>query len=341
MKVICLGDPHAKITRFDLFLKYLKWVEQLVVTEQPDFVVNLGDTFHDHAMLRAEIKSEFRDHVDYVISKTKLRRYFYVLGNHDFYRKDDSKYHALKDWAGTDDGLVVVDSPSSYSSPNPTDITFVPYLPDHTKFPKDTKRIVFAHQTFVGADYGNQRPEIGVVSEDVSSEVIISGHIHKPQTFGKVIYVGSAYSQNLDDLDQIKHVLIFDTETYEKRFVTVPLPSWLKCSYVLSEIFTVDNMHEMFVERLIPGHHWVLEITGPKAEIISYLESVRYKQLQVKNDIRVVPKFTDHKKKRTQIKATSIYMIVDEYLEKVYTGSIDKTLVKDKVLELLDKTKVT
>ena len=332
MKVICLGDKHLKISRFDLALRYLSWAEELIAKEKPDIVVDLGDTFDGHAILRAEIKNEFRRHIDTILA-SGVATYYYVLGNHDFFRPNSAQYHALKDWEGVEN-LVIVDKVYDNGT-----MTFVPYLPDHTTFPKKTSRICFAHQTFVGADYGNQRPEIGVVSEDVSAEVIISGHIHKPQSFGKVIYPGSAYSQNLDDLGQVKQVLIFDTETYEKRFVTVPLPMWFKHSCTLSNKFDIDCLHNDVLVSVFPGNHWVLEITGPKAEILSYLSSLRFKELQSRIDIRIMPIFTDNKKQRVQIKSSSIDGIVDEYLEKIYTGTLDKQRIKGKVLELLSKTK--
>jgi predicted phosphodiesterase len=334
MKLLILGDPHLKITRFDLASTFLHWIDNLIIELKPHAVVNLGDTFDTHAVLRSEIKCEFRAHVDFAIQNTLCNKYYYILGNHDFYKPKDSMYHALGDWEGIE-GLTIVNK--VYDNGH---MTFVPYLPDHTKFPKDTSRICFAHQTFVGADYGNQRQEIGVVSEDVAAEIIISGHVHKPQEFGKVIYVGSAYSQGLDDVDQVKRVMLFDTETYERQYFYPPLPLWYKRSYELSNNFTVDSLHTE-LSTLDSKHHWVIEIVGPKAEILAYLNSSIYKKLTKSIDLRVSPVFTDNKKQRVQIRAVSVDGIVGEYLDKVYSGSLDKELIKRKTLELLSNLKTS
>ncbi len=57
---------------------------------------------------------------------------------------------------------------------------------DFTKFPRETQPICIAHQTFVGADYGYYRPDVGADADKCNAEIIISGHVHKKQEFGKV-----------------------------------------------------------------------------------------------------------------------------------------------------------
>src|SRR5210317_745108 len=182
MKILLIGDPHLKITKFNLAQEFLSWVNQVIKDQRPDMVINLGDTFHTHAVIRSEVVTEFKNHVSGV---TKLGiPYYYILGNHDCYKPDDSKYHALQPF--DIENFHVIDEVTDVGN-----MTMVPYIHDFDKFPTQTKSICVAHQQFVGCDYGYYRPDIGVDADKVSADIIISGHIHKRQMFGKVIYPGT------------------------------------------------------------------------------------------------------------------------------------------------------
>ena len=335
MKLLIIGDPHLKISRFDIALKFLKWINSVVEEEKPDAVVNLGDTFDTHAVLRSEVKNEVMDHIVHCIKHSKSGNYFYILGNHDFYKPKSSKYHALKDWKNID-GLRVVDERLNLGAVN---ITMLPYYPDHREFPTDTFKICIAHQTFIGADYGFTRPDVGVDADKVDAEVIISGHIHLKQEFGKVIYPGSPFSQSVNDIDQVKGVMMFDTDTYERKFIECPLPKWISLEYSVDAGSNIQQVHEDLSKNLNDRDHWVVKITGPKAEITSYLSSKQYKELISNKSVQIKPTFTDKTKKLKQIKSVSIEKIMSEYFNNVYKGSIDKNQLISKANEILDSVK--
>lgn len=268
-----------------------------------------------------------------------MKKYIYILGNHDFYTPKSSKYNALRDWKYTK-GLWVIDEPTDIPNMN---ATLVPYIHNFSEFPKETLPICICHQTFIGASYGYTRPDAGVEAEAVSAEVIISGHVHLRQEFGKVIYPGSPFSQSVNDIDQQKGLMVFDTETYQKRYIDCPLPMWCGAKFELNDETSIDDVHRTLEGYLGVGmgggsdDHWIVEITGPKAEILSYQESDRYKELLKSFDIQFKPKFTDKEKKKVEIKGLSMDHVVDEYFKKVYTGSTDKDLLVSKSLEILEK----
>lgn len=330
MKMMFVGDPHLKISRFDLACQFLDWVTKLALQHRPDLVVNLGDTFDNHAVLRSEVMEEFKKHVQNITSSGIT--YYYVLGNHDMYKPTDSKYHALQPFKSGYDGLVIVDTPIELD-----DVTFVPFIPDARNFPKQTKRICVAHQTFVGADYGFTRPEEGVDAETVSAEVIISGHIHMRQMFGKVIYPGTPYPQSVNDINQSKGVMFFDTETYNYSFIECPLPAWKGLAYEIGEKFSVQEMHEDIKAMVNVKDHWIVEATGPRAELVAYQNSKQYLELISEFSVKFKPHFSDKEKKKMTIKALSVDNIISEYIDKVYNGSIDREILKKAAIELQSK----
>src|ERR1035437_6988255 len=129
MKVLFIGDPHLKINRFDLATKFLTWLDALIVEQKPDLVVNLGDTFDTHAVLRSEVINEFMKHVYSTINLGIP--YVYLIGNHDMYRPNDSKYHAMLPYKNKIPNLHVIDSITDFMG-----MTFVPYQHDGKNFPK-------------------------------------------------------------------------------------------------------------------------------------------------------------------------------------------------------------
>jgi len=218
-------------------------------------------------------------------------------------------------------------------------ISLVPYIPNHGEFPTDTKEICVAHQTFIGADYGYTRPEAGVDASTVPSSIIISGHVHLRQSFGKVYYPGTPYAQSVNDIDQVKGVMIFDTDTYQQTFIESPLPKWRGAKYEIGPLFSVQDIHENLAVTLTKSDHWVIEITGPRAEIVGYMNSDQFIALQKEYDIRIRPNATDKEKQKVKIEALSMEHILKEYSDKVYNGNIDKQTVVDKALEILKKVR--
>jgi DNA repair exonuclease SbcCD nuclease subunit len=324
MRILLIGDPHLQMSKFTQSIQLLRWIESVVNDVRPDLVVNLGDTFHNHSNIRAEIQSEFVEHVINVSSRSS---YVYVLGNHDFYKPNDSKYHALTPFKHIKADFEVYDSVSHVDN-----LSFVPYHPDHTKFPKDLKNICIAHQTFVGADYGYYRPDVGVDADKLDCELIISGHIHKRQTFGKVFYPGSPISDGTDDIDQVKGLVLLDTNTYKQTFIESPFPKWRGLKIDLNEC---NDLSSDIAQHINNQDHWVIEITGTRSSIAAAIESKDWQQLINDYRISVKPVYIDKDKQaKTIISATTIDSIFDEYVDKIYQGNVDKELLKRKAHEL-------
>lgn len=334
MKVLFIGDPHLKITRFDLSKQFLDWINGVVIKHKPDLIVNLGDTFDTHAVLRSEIMTEFMNHVDVC---RIVAPYIYLLGNHDMFKPNDSKYHALKHLVGKINNFIIVDEVKELYG-----ITFVPYCHDTSLFPRTTNSICVAHQTFKGADYGDITTQEGVDADGIDGcELIISGHIHKRQRIApskerglEVFYPGSPFSHSASDINQVKGVSIIDTETLKEEFIECPLPVWRGLRFEISSVFTCDDVHEEISQQLNDKDHWVIEITGPKAEILNYLNSKKGKSIVTGRDVKIKTVFTDKEKRQVRIEALSLDHIVSEYIDKVYSGSIDKNLLKSKADEV-------
>jgi DNA repair exonuclease SbcCD nuclease subunit len=328
-----IGDNHLRINKFTLATQYLTWINKLITEQKPDLVVNLGDALDTHAVIRSEILNELMNHIYSVVDQGIP--YVYLKGNHDQYMPKDSKYHALLPFKNRIGNLFVVDETQDLFG-----MTFVPYLMDGSHFPKKTQPICVAHQTFLGADYGPINALEGVDANTISADIIISGHIHKKHNLGKVVYVGSPYSQEASDVNQIKGVSIFDTDTFEWIFHQTPLPTWRSFKYELIGEKSSDELHLRLRETLTNDFdHYVVEITGPKAEVVAYVESARYLKLVKGLSIRLKTVFTDKERKKISINAVSMEQIVNEFVNKVYNGGLDKAKILTRAKEVLEQVK--
>jgi DNA repair exonuclease SbcCD nuclease subunit len=305
----------------------------MVKKYEPDIVINLGDTFDTHSVVRSEILSQFRKHVKEV---ALMAPYFYVLGNHDMYKPNDSTYHALETFKDLK-RVAIVDKRLDLDQ---LGITMVPYVHDHADFPLITNPICIAHQTFIGADYGYYRPGVGVDADKMNAEIIISGHIHKRQTFGKVIYPGTPFAQGIDDINQSKGLMLFDTDTYDCTFIESPFPKWKGMKFELAQDCNINQIAKAVKCDTNEIDNWVIEITGPRAEIVAYMDSSEVAELKLKRSIRISPKYNDKDKQmKVKIKSSAMKDIITEYVDRVYQGSIDRDVIKSKALEVLQKSR--
>lgn len=332
MKILFIGDPHLRMSNFEQSVAFLRWVEEQANIHQPDIVCNLGDTFHDHAVLRSELLKEFQDHIHNITLGTNME-YWYVLGNHDQYKPKDSKYHALQTF--NIPNFIVFDKITEVGD----DITVVPYVQEFSDFPTQTKSICITHNTFIGADYGFKREDCGINADKVSADIIISGHIHKRQTFGSVTYPGTPFSHSASDVDQTKGLLLFETSTLAQTFIESPFPKWRGIEFEVAQDNPLSNLHDLLKTELNEEDKWIVKASGPKVELAAYFKSKQY--LTLIKGKKVVSKAipTDKNKQKIQIKATSIENIMGEYIDKIYDGSLDKQLILQKTLDIIENTK--
>jgi len=335
MRVLFVGDPHLKINRFDLATKFLVWLDKLIAEQKPDLVINLGDTFDTHAVLRSEVMNVFMAHVYRTIGQGTP--YVYLLGNHDMYKPNDAKYHAMLPYKNKIKDLYVVDEVQDLF-----DMTFVPYQVDGNTFPKHTLPICVAHQTFIGADYGPIRTKDGVDAKSITGqELIVSGHIHTRSICGSVLYVGSPFSQSAGDVDQVKGITVIDTTTYRTTFYESPLPNWRRLRVNVDQTLDMATVHALVQQDITDSKdHWVLELKGPKAEIVGYLGSEEYIKAIDGVDVKVKTEYTDKEKKKLSIESKSMDHIVSEYVAKVYNGTLSKEKLTEVAKAILSESRL-
>ncbi len=204
-KTLYIGDPHATVDSLKEMDKLIDFIEDVILAEQPNKVVFLGDQYHTHAVIHLGVMTFWTDAFNQLMTAGIGRDpevlidppdIYAMVGNHDMSGVSNvrdtsmsahvSQIKVLKD-ARVIDGIL-----------------YVPYQADNEKFVyicnKYPTKTVVCHQSFAGAafDNGFYDPH-GIDPNLIVQEQIISGHIHKPQSFGKVWYPGAPRWRTVGD----------------------------------------------------------------------------------------------------------------------------------------------
>jgi hypothetical protein len=77
--------------------------------------------------------------------------------------------------------------------------------------------------------------------------------------------------------------------------------------------------------------------TGPRKEIAAVFESKEWKELCEKSRISTRTKYIDSDRvERIKIKAHTVTDVIEEYVDRVYSGGMDKALIKKTMRQLFD-----
>jgi hypothetical protein len=83
--------------------------------------------------------------------------------------------------------------------------------------------------------------------------------------------------------------------------------------------------------------NWVVVFTGPRKEIAAVFDSKEWKKLCEKSRISTRTKYIDSNRvERIKIKAHTVTDVVDEYIDRVYSGGVDKAVIKKTMRQLFD-----
>ena len=201
-KVACFTDIHFGLksnsqTHNQDCEDFVDWFISQSKIQGCEICIFLGDWHHN------------RNSINLITLDTSLRcleklgaafdQFFWFPGNHDLFYKDKRDIHSSA-FGRHIPGVTVVNGVTTLD-----DVTLVPWLiGDEWKTMKDvTSRYVFGHFE-LPSFYMNamvQMPDHGELQRtDLSKpEYVFSGHFHKRQHNGNVVYIGNAFPHNFAD----------------------------------------------------------------------------------------------------------------------------------------------
>lgn len=206
-KWLLVGDPHAVVDELDDCQRLIDGVFETAIKNRPDYILFMGDQHHNHAIMHVEVMAFWRK----ALAKlTKAAPVIMLVGNHDMPGDGSSTSHALMAYADME-MVTIVDRPTVIDGH-----LLMPYYHDQVKFIETVNSYscqrVFCHQTFDGSKYEN-----GFYAKDgidlgafKGARQFVSGHIHTPQRFQNVMYVGAPRWRTLSDAGIDRAIMTLD-----------------------------------------------------------------------------------------------------------------------------------
>jgi len=164
--------------------KQLDTLTRLVNKKPPDSVVINGDIFHRRNPKGEELLAFRR-----LLEGLHTRNIYINRGNHDTVKKDGSSDTTLS-----------------------VNFDFIPHYEDESRIIADIKRTcghIFGHFGFQGCvSNGSYEYESAVKRSHFGKKrLVFLGHIHKPMTYGKNVFVlGTQYSTNFGESNTQKYI---------------------------------------------------------------------------------------------------------------------------------------
>lgn len=279
MKLLIVGDPHVRADDIEDCENLLTGVLKTAKSEKPDFVLFLGDLFHNHSIVHLAVLNFWQKW--FTKFKQEKIEVIALKGNHDF-GLSNPDHHALEPFKEL---AIIVDKPTEIG-----DHLFLPYfgpkrMEEFYEHTKSHYSVVFCHETFNGARYDNgfYAPD-GMDQTKVNAPLIVSGHIHtfgELQALNKVIYPGSPRWMTASDANQHKAIYLFDTKT--SNWTKFPTHHW--CHMI--ESFDIESKFDLnwaLGEEYAPKPNTTttLVLKGTRAKVAELLELVKDKGYLIK-----------------------------------------------------------
>lgn len=232
-----VGDVHATPDSLEECWRLIEFVAETAEIHQVRRVVFLGDQYHNHALVHLEVMRFWMK----AFEKLRLDhglKVWALVGNHDRPGDASSDAHAM---APHQQHIIVAGHGGrgvALGNGVHDHLILLGYFHDPEKFLEAAQKhhyipTIVCHQTFVGALFENNWPAPDGIDQNlVPQKTIISGHIHTPQTLGKVWYPGSPRWRTVGDANQDRGIwvvrfnedgTIADREMFSTKNVCKPI----------------------------------------------------------------------------------------------------------------------
>jgi len=212
-KFIFVTDLHVTKTNLEESRRFILWLKG--IQEQTGLTILFGgDQYHEFGIARVEAVHFW--HWAYSQIKDSIS----LVGNHDM-NQDGS----LTFMTGHNKETLVIDVATYLSN----GVLLLPFYRKKEDFIEainlsPVSRII-CHQEFNGCQYENGfYSPYGADPADIPEcvEQVISGHIHKTQSFGKVFYPGNPRHLTKSDIGDKRGITIFDLTSGTHEFMETP-----------------------------------------------------------------------------------------------------------------------
>jgi hypothetical protein len=209
--MLLFADLHCSPKTLNICLDVLRGIHKKALDSNQQ-IGFLGD-FFDTVYRRGTIPVDMLNTLLEFFEKEWKVPMVMIPGNHDYIDASE-KEHALEPFRHASDNICVLDKPIVLGN-----VLWVPWKRDNDELRALFKKFegqfdcIFGHFDVIGAHVNNNTAsDRGLKKDDFPCQVI-SGHYHKPQTTGNVVYIGSPYQTSMSEAGQSKRFINFKSAT--------------------------------------------------------------------------------------------------------------------------------
>ena len=344
MRILNFTDLHlgkkgnSRLHNQDV-LDFITWAMEIGRKEKCTHACFLGDWHDDRTRLDSRTLNYSQRALELMDKQDYLEKIWFLIGNHDLFYRHNRNVHSVPH-ARPLQKIQVIKEPYTEG-----DMLFLPYLfpEEYDKYLTNTQaKYVFGHlelKGFMVTGSNYKMPTGPDAGRFLGPDFIFSGHFHKRQAKGNVIYIGNGFPMDFGDAGDIERgVMILDTEKEGNdriQFINWPdCPQYVRCN--LQEV--LDRPQELL---------------SPKARVrclmnipISYEEAIYIKEKMIElyllrefqlEDPQVEDQQTalsDDQLAIQKIKITNMDQVILEMLEEVSAPGIKNETLQNLYREL-------
>ena len=323
-KVACFTDIHFGLksgsrTHNQDCEDFVTWFCETAKAEGAETCIFLGDWHHNRST--TDIST-----MNYTVSNLErlnesFEKVYLIMGNHDEFYKDKREIHSLE-FARLFPNIVVVNETITDG-----DVTIMPWLvADEWKdVSKIKSKYIFGHLELplFMMNAMVQMPDHGQLQTDhfVHQDYVFSGHFHKRQQKGKIVYIGNAFPHNYADSgddDRGMMILEWGGKPEYKTWPGQPVFRTFKLSQIID---TPDLLREKMHARVTID----LPITFEEANFIKEQFIPQYKM----RELMLIPEKVDVESASVPIdlEFESVDTIVINQITAIESESYDKNML--------------
>jgi len=327
-KAACFTDIHfglkggSRVHNTDCE-EFVKWFCETAKEEGAETCIFLGDWHHNRSTTDVSTMNYTLSNLER-LSKNFEKVYF-ILGNHDLFYKDKREINSVE-FMRLFPNVVPIREPLIEG-----EVTIFPWLvgDEWKKIEKDTSRYMFGHfelpSFYMNAmvqmpDHGNLRS-----SHFQNAEYVFSGHFHKRQQKGNIVYMGNAFPHNYADAGDDERGMMLLEWGGKPEYITWPDQPIYRV-YKLSQV--LEDPDKLLRKKMHCRISIDLPISFEEANFIKEEFIPKYEL----RELMLIPEkvdIEDNNSAPVDINFESVDTIVVNNLESIESEQFDKSLLLD------------
>ncbi len=315
MKCVYVGDPHVRPNNLEEWENLAHFILETILSEKPDRIVILGDLLHTHSVIRLEVLDFWNNWLDILSEACEL---YVLVGNHDQSGDFNQHTNALSVFKRIKrKTLRIIENPQDHDL-----YAYMPYYHNHADFIESANylaakgcKVLVCHQTFSESQFENgmYAPD-GIDPDLLNYDLIISGHIHKSQQFGKIVYPGTATWQSASDANEDKGIWLYDHDDQTGKILSKRL---IRTAHVVTKIVSLIWKEGEALPAIPSGCKVNIELVGSS-------QWVSDQKKALKGSCSVKTRITDKTNRVNRTTGRSF----EDFISTVYPTSNKERLIK-------------